>query len=172
MRAEVDTLKRSIPQSAPATHRSQKALVAAADQTVKASQKRSLKPPSGTLAENTFEIVFDGGSLGNPGRGYGSYMLFGPDDLIETRKLDYADHGLAVTHNQAEYLALIDALESLSARLGTDARTASVSIWGDSNLVVNQINGRLEGQERRTGAPGRPGSFVPQPVQILDDPLA
>ena len=105
------------------------------------------------------------GRSGNPGRGYGSYILFGPDGVIETRKLDYADHGPAVTNNQAEYLTLINALESLSARLGTDARTASVSIWGDSNLVVNQINGELEGEERRTGAPGRAGTFGPQSVQ-------
>ncbi len=141
LRAEVDTLKRSIHQSAPAPLRSQKAPTAAADSTVRAPQKRTPNAPSGTLAENTFEIVFDGGSLGNPGRGYGSYILFGPDDLIETKKLDYASHGPAVTNNQAEYLTLINALESLTAKLGNDARTASVSIWGDSNLVVNQVKG-------------------------------
>ena len=100
-----------------------------------------MKPPSGKLGENTYEIVFDGGSLGNPGRGYGSYILFGPDSLIEKQKLDFADHGPAVTNNQAEYLTLISALETLSARLGTEARLATVSIWGDSNLVVNQILG-------------------------------
>jgi ribonuclease HI len=102
---------------------------------------RPLQPPSGALGANTFEIVFDGGSLGNPGRGYGSYILFGPDAVIEKKKLDYADRGLAVTNNQAEYLTLINALESLSGHLGTDSRLAAVSIWGDSNLVVNQVKG-------------------------------
>ena len=62
--------------------------------------------------------MFDGGSLGNPGRGYGSYILFGPDSLIEKQKLDYADHGPAVTNNQAEYLTLINALESLERAPG------------------------------------------------------
>ena len=129
-------------------------------------------PPSGTLAENTFEIVFDGGSLGNPGRGYGSYILFGPDDLIEKKKLDYADHGPAVTNNQAEYLTLINALESLSAKLG-DRRPHSFGLH-----LGRQQSGRkpgqreLESKERRTGAPGRAGSFVPQSVQVLDNPLA
>jgi ribonuclease HI len=61
--------------------------------------------------------------------------------LIEKKKLDYADRGHAVTNNQAEYLTLINALESLGGRLGTDARAATVSIWGDSNLVVNQVKG-------------------------------
>lgn len=100
-----------------------------------------MKPPSGTLGANSYEIVFDGGSLGNPGRGYGSYIVFGPDAEVEKKKLDYADHGNAVTNNQAEYLTLINALESLSGRLGADARAATVSIWGDSNLVVNQVMG-------------------------------
>lgn len=134
LRAEVDTLKRSNHQPAvpAATNQSQAA---------RAARTRKPQPPSGILSDNSYEIVFDGGSLGNPGRGYGSYILFGPDDLVEKKKLDYADHGPAVTNNQAEYLTLVNALESLSSQLGNGARTASVSVWGDSNLVVNQVKG-------------------------------
>lgn len=105
------------------------------------AQRTTPKPPSGTLAPNSYEIVFDGGSLGNPGKGYGSYILFGPGEVLEKRKLDYADRGPAVTNNQAEYLTLIRAVERLQERLGPKARTASLSIWGDSNLVVSQITG-------------------------------
>jgi len=61
--------------------------------------------------------------------------------MVEKQKLDYADRGPAVTNNQAEYLTLINALESLNLRLGSDAQAAAVSIWGDSNLVVNQVKG-------------------------------
>jgi ribonuclease HI len=129
LRTEVDTLRRSMPQ--PATP----------PVSPPVKRDRPLQPPSGSLGANTYEIVFDGGSLGNPGRGYGSYVLFGPDAVVEKKKLDYAGHGNAVTSNQAEYLTLINALESLSGHLGPDARLATVSIWGDSHLVVNQIKG-------------------------------
>lgn len=143
LRTEVDTLRRSVPEGAePATsQRSQAPAPAPAAPPIKAARVRKPQPPSGVLSANTYEIVFDGGSLGNPGRGYGSYILFGPDELVEKKKLDYADHGPAVTNNQAEYLTLINALESLCAELGTGVRTASVSVWGDSNLVVNQVKG-------------------------------
>ena len=130
----MDTLRQSVSPAAS----SPSAQVPA---TPRLTRERVLKPPSGPLAANAYEIVFDGGSLGNPGRGYGSYILFGPDSLIVKQKLDYADHGPAVTNNQAEYLTLINALESLSERLGTGSRTATVSVWGDSNLVVNQVQG-------------------------------
>lgn len=136
-------LRHSIPQPAvpAASQRSQTPTPAPAAAPVKAAKARKPQPPSGALGDNAYEIVFDGGSLGNPGRGYGSYILFGPGDLVEKKKLDYADRGPAVTNNQAEYLTLINALESLSAQLGTGVRTASVSVWGDSNLVVNQVKG-------------------------------
>ena len=96
---------------------------------------------SNDTSVRTFEIVFDGGSLGNPGKGYGSYIRFGPDGTVRRQKLDYADRGPRVTNNQAEYLTLIRALEALRDDLGSAASRATVTIWGDSSLVVNQVNG-------------------------------
>ena len=86
-----------------------------------------------------FEIVFDGGSLGNPGLGYGSYRLRGRelDARVERR-----EYGQAVTNNEAEYRALIGGLEDLLGVLaaqGRPAEQARVLALGDSMLVVNQL---------------------------------
>ena len=86
-----------------------------------------------------FEIVFDGGSLGNPGKGYGSYVISLNGDVFEA--VDRMDHGDRLTNNQAEYMTLIAALRSLSESLGERSKQANVQIHGDSQLVVKQING-------------------------------
>ncbi|CAA9549361.1 MAG: hypothetical protein AVDCRST_MAG49-1636 [uncultured Thermomicrobiales bacterium] len=87
----------------------------------------------------TFEIVFDGGALGNPGKGYGSYRIAGPDGVVAHDRLDYGD---GITNNQAEYRTLIAALERLAQHVGPDAPATTVAVRGDSNLVVNQVLGR------------------------------
>ena len=86
----------------------------------------------------TYEIVFDGGALGNPGKGYGSYLIRFGDVEIARERLDYAGR---VTNNQAEYRTLIAALERLGRDLGEAAAAATVVIGGDSQLVINQVNG-------------------------------
>ena len=91
-------------------------------------------------SNGTFSIVFDGGSLGNPGHGYGSYQIEGPEGVLAHDKLDY--EGDRVTNNQAEYLTLIRALERLRTYLGTNIASARVVVRGDSSLVVNQVCGR------------------------------
>ena len=47
-----------------------------------------------------------------------------------------------MTNNQAEYRTLIAALEHLSRILGDRAGTATVRIEGDSQLVLNQVQGK------------------------------
>lgn len=89
-----------------------------------------------------YTITFDGGSIGNPGPGYGSYRLRGPDGATRTRRLDFGDD---VTNNVAEYRALIAALEDLLAtiqRAGQDPAHSSVEVRGDSRLVIYQLDGR------------------------------
>ncbi|HET8523675.1 MAG TPA: ribonuclease HI family protein [Thermomicrobiales bacterium] len=88
-----------------------------------------------------YEIVWDGGSLGNPGHGYGSYRLRNPRGREIYEKLDFADLGDKVTNNQAEYLTLIRAMERLRHLLGDRAKNVSVLIQGDSQLVINQVTG-------------------------------
>lgn len=86
-----------------------------------------------------FHIVFDGGSLGNPGKGYGSYEIRLDDTVIRHQREDY---GNQVTNNQAEYLTLIRALQWLAETTGNDAAQTRVLVNGDSQLVLNQLLGR------------------------------
>ncbi|MDP9366300.1 MAG: ribonuclease HI family protein [Chloroflexota bacterium] len=86
-----------------------------------------------------FTIVFDGGAIGNPGRGYGSYQIVGREGLVAQERLEYGDR---VTNNQAEYRTLVEALEDLRDRLGRDATRSSIAVRGDSQLVIQQVTGR------------------------------
>ncbi|MCC6704435.1 MAG: ribonuclease HI family protein [Thermomicrobiales bacterium] len=89
-----------------------------------------------------FEIYFDGGSLGNPGHGYGSFAIVQGGQELLLEKLDYAHLGNQVTNNQAEYMTLIHGLEKLlQLRAGKEAETIAV-VRGDSLLVINQIAGK------------------------------
>ncbi len=86
----------------------------------------------------TYDIVFDGGSKGNPGLGYGSYEITLGDEVIAHNTLEYGDR---VTNNQAEYTTLVRALEWLADKLGPAASAATVRVHGDSQLVIKQLNG-------------------------------
>ena len=89
-----------------------------------------------------YTIVFDGGSRGNPGQGYGSYALRRNEDgRLRKRRLRLGDK---VTSNQAEYQTLIAALEDLIDTIQKARRSPkdfSVEIRGDSRLVMHQLDG-------------------------------
>jgi ribonuclease HI len=90
------------------------------------------------LTEAQFTVVFDGGSLGNPGRGYGSYRVRQHGGQWEPAvRLEF---GSAVTNNEAEYRALLAALADVAAR-AADPRQVSLEVLGDSLLVLNQLRG-------------------------------
>lgn len=95
--------------------------------------------PAAAIAGADFTLVFDGGSLGNPGRGYGSYQIVGPNGVLAHERLEFGDR---VTNNQAEYRTLIEALKDLRDRIGRAATETKVAIRGDSQLVIQQVNGR------------------------------
>jgi ribonuclease HI len=90
-----------------------------------------------------YTIVFDGGSRGNPGQGYGSYALRRDQDgRVRLRRLRFGDQ---VTSNQAEYQALIAALEDLIGTIEKAGRSPadfSIEIRGDSRLVLHQLDGK------------------------------
>jgi ribonuclease HI len=90
-----------------------------------------------------YSLIFDGGSRGNPGPGYGSYQLARvADGKQKTKRLEFGVH---VTNNVAEYRALIAGLEDVAAMIKAAGRSPSeftVDIRGDSKLVVEQVNGR------------------------------
>jgi ribonuclease HI len=85
-----------------------------------------------------YTVVFDGGSLGNPGKGYGSYEIAGPDGTVAARQVQF---GNDMTNNQAEFHAIIAALEDLLERVGPRANTLSVAVRGDSQLVIRGLTG-------------------------------
>ncbi len=96
------------------------------------------RSPSANPAQ-TFEIVFDGGALGNPGKGYGSYEITAMGQVVRHQREEYGDN---VTNNQAEYQTLIEALKWLAQDLGASATGAKVIVNGDSLLVLNQLLGK------------------------------
>lgn len=104
-----------------------------------------------------YKIVFDGGSLGNPGEGYGSFLIEGRDGDKELRRIQFGD---LVTNNQAEYGTLIASLEYLLDIIEKDwyavAGTYSFEEWvggltvevrGDSALVIHQVEGQWKTKE-------------------------
>ena len=87
-----------------------------------------------------YDVTFDGGSLGNPGKGYGSYVIDTADRRGQPVRLDFSPNGEIVTNNQAEYRSLIAALVKILEIGGAEG--PSVVIHGDSKLVLEQLAGR------------------------------
>lgn len=91
------------------------------------------------------KIVFDGGSIGNPGKGYGSYQLTVRGKAEAPKRLDF---GGGYTNNEAEYDTLIGALEAVIRR-AKDPQRVQLDIRGDSQLVIKQITGAWKIKEPR-----------------------
>ncbi|MCS6910542.1 MAG: ribonuclease HI family protein [Anaerolineales bacterium] len=91
-------------------------------------------------------IVFDGGSHGNPGPGYGSYVIFDARGDGQPVRLEFPGE---VTNNEAEYQTLLAALRDLRQRLGHSTGQLAIKILGDSRLVVQQVNGAWQTKEPR-----------------------
>lgn len=90
--------------------------------------------------QSDYTIIFDGGSRGNPGKGYGSYEL----RTATQRDIVRLEFGPRETNNEAEYKTLIAALHDLIGRIaqgGTSADVYTVTVRGDSQLVIQQVNG-------------------------------
>lgn len=99
---------------------------------------------------NRWVVYFDGGSRGNPGPSYGSYVLFRDGRELLRRHRDFGRH----TNNEAEYLALIRALEDTLATLrgmGVDPAQETLEVRGDSQLVLSQVRGTWKVHEPRMG---------------------
>ncbi len=84
----------------------------------------------------TFEINIDGAARGNPGPAAFAYVIEGPG--VET--IQEAGRVGRLTNNQAEYTALVRALEH-AAHLGAEHRLLVLS---DSELMVKQMNGEYK----------------------------
>jgi ribonuclease HI len=97
-----------------------------------------------------YVLTFDGGSRGNPGWGYGSYVITRVQDGAQ--RLERLNLGEPYTNNEAEYDTLIAALRDLLHRIEVVGRRPgefALEVRGDSALVLNQVQGRWKAKERR-----------------------
>lgn len=104
----------------------------------------------GAGARPDYVLVFDGGSLGNPGQVYGSYLITRTvDGKKRLRRLEFGSH---CTNNEAEYDTLIAALNDLVDRIVAahrDPSDYSLEVRGDSMLVIRQLQGKWKVAEPR-----------------------
>ena len=85
-------------------------------------------------SEPVYEAYFDGSATPNPGaRKIGGYIL---DPTSRKKVATYSQDLGYGTNNEAEYLSLYH----LSMKI-RDLGIKKVKIYGDSKLVVNQVNG-------------------------------
>ncbi len=119
---------------------------------VAADAAQTMAPLPGLAPEQPIQIIFDGGSRGNPGEGYGSYQMRWPGAPPQVVRLRFGD---GVTNNEAEYDTLLAALDAILKRLEenrADPKTARVDVRGDSMLVIKQVLGEWKCKDPRMEA--------------------
>lgn len=84
---------------------------------------------------NTLTIYTDGASSGNPGPGWAMYVI---DKLQKRVKMEHC------TNNEAEYQAVVSALKELISQPYLHANYDKILFKIDSNLVVQQLNGKFK----------------------------
>lgn len=88
-------------------------------------------------------IHVDGGAIGNPGPAAVGIVFFNEKGEKFREISEYL--GENFTNNQAEYLAAILALKKFKALFGKKlAKNTCIEIRSDSELLVNQINGKYK----------------------------
>tara|TARA_X000001036_G_scaffold439549_1_gene491080 strand:+ start:794 stop:1234 length:441 start_codon:yes stop_codon:yes gene_type:complete len=91
------------------------------------------------MSERFIKLYTDGACKGNPGPGGAGARAEYPDGTVEEWKKFL---GRKVTNNIAEYSAIILGLEGILKK-GSPCELG-VIIYTDSNLAVNQINGKWQ----------------------------
>ena len=86
----------------------------------------------------------DGGAKPNPGRIYGSFMVFKNGQVMDSICLDFSSYAEVGTNNQAEYCALIELLNYL-----TQNNYKDITIRMDSLLVIHQVTGVWEVKQKQ-----------------------
>lgn len=120
-------------------------------------------------------VYFDGASRGNPGPASVGWVVVNGDGIVA----EGSDRIGRTTNNQAEYAALVRALEAAS-----DLGLSEVDVRGDSELIVKQVRGEWntndpELRERRVRALELLSGFdrwgiehVPREINARADDLA
>jgi len=83
----------------------------------------------------TLIVYTDGASSGNPGPGWAMYVI---GKLEKRVRLEHC------TNNEAEYQAVVSALEELLANPDLHSDYDQIVFKIDSNLVVQQLNGKFK----------------------------
>jgi ribonuclease HI len=83
------------------------------------------------------KIYTDGGSLNNPGPAASAYVIYQDNKILVKHGKKIGDN----TNNFAEYTALILALEKVKELLKNLKDIDKISVFSDSSLMVNQLNG-------------------------------
>jgi ribonuclease HI len=118
---------------------------------IPAAAQSDLAPTtSQTPHEPDYILIFDGGSKGNPGWGYGSYAITRTQDGAQ--RVEHLQLGDGYTNNEAEYDSLIAALQDLIERIEKAERQPheyALEVRGDSTLVIKQLKGAWKAKEPR-----------------------
>lgn len=98
------------------------------------------------MSDMNISVRTDGGSRGNPGpAGIGAVIEYGGQ-----KREYYAYIGDHRTNNEAEYQALVFALKKVKALLGGQkAKSADVTCYSDSELMVKQLNHEYKLKEEK-----------------------
>ena len=100
----------------------------------------------------TLEIFTDGGARGNPGPAAAGVVI--RDD--QGRSILEAGYFLGkATNNVAEYTAMLLGLEA-AQKFGAE----QVSLFSDSELMVKQTDGAIQGSRRPAGGAVRAGAAI------------
>lgn len=97
-------------------------------------------------------LHFDGGSRGNPGPGYGSFVVLRNGQEVLRRECRF---GPLLTNNEAEYEALLAGLAGTLQwleRQQVDPAQVALEVRGDSQLVIRQVQGAWKAREPRMAA--------------------
>lgn len=95
-----------------------------------------------------FIIYTDGGARGNPGPAAAGAVIHDGAGTIIARVSAYL--GDTKTNNEAEYQAVILALQKLKSTIGVKRiKEAAIEFRMDSELIVRQLNGRYKIREDR-----------------------
>ena len=84
------------------------------------------------------EVYTDGGSRGNPGEAAIGGVVYEVEGEKKKLFFTFSERIGVATNNEAEYKAVIKALELIKEKVG---KVEEVRFFLDSQLVVNQLNG-------------------------------
>lgn len=87
---------------------------------------------------NYLTVYCDGGSRGNPGPAASAFVVQDTNNEVVFQQGFFLG---TATNNQAEYLAVIEALRWVSTMNPEPTNQQTINFYLDSELVVKQING-------------------------------